>query len=133
MVTSHEIHESGMGNRVSKSISEFNELVKEQRVDGSCCPEIGQLRYTLMDLETSYQVNNPSKLTSNTNTKTKNGDTISYLDANNNNSIHPMFVTGFTNAEGSFMIKLAKATSGLGWRVQLDFTIGLHLKDLHLV
>jgi hypothetical protein len=130
MVTSHEIHESGMGNRVSKSISEFNELVKEQRVDGSCCPEIGQLRYTLMDLETSYQVNNPSNLTCNT--KNKDGDTISYLDANNH-TINPMFVTGFTDAEGSFMIKLAKAPSGLGWRVQLDFTIGLHLKDLVLV
>lgn len=37
-----------------------------------------------------------------------------------------MFVTGFTDAEGSFMLKLNQ-------KVQLEFCIGLHVRDLRLL
>lgn len=39
------------------------------------------------------------------------------------------FVTGFRDAERSFMIKFTKVNN----RIQLDFIIGLHLKDLPLL
>src|SRR6201986_1464114 len=58
-VTSHMMNENEMGYRGSKSnfISKF---VKEQRVDGSYCINLMQLRYTLMGFERNYQFKIPS-------------------------------------------------------------------------
>jgi hypothetical protein len=43
-------------------------------------------------------------------------------------------VTGFTDAEGSFNILIAKSpTTSTGWRVQARFIIELHIKDIALL
>ena len=47
------------------------------------------------------------------------------------NKLHPWFVTGFTDAEGCFMIIVLKnPKSKIGWTVQGTFKISLHKKDL---
>lgn len=121
MVTAYKIDEKKIGNRVSKSNKLQNLFVKEQRVDGNCCtnlnsiykfPPFGrnlniekvQLRYTLTVFERRYQVRIPSNL-----------------------DLNPWFITGFTDAEGSFMLKVSKNRS------QLEFAIGLHITDLEIL
>lgn len=53
---------------------------------------------------------------------------------NTNSTLHPYWVTGFTDAEGSFSIKFTKSNSyKLGWRIQPQFTIKLHERDLALL
>jgi len=45
-------------------------------------------------------------------------------------SLNPYFVTGFTDAEGSFMVIIRKKPkSQLGWGIEAVFSIVLHLKD----
>lgn len=106
MVTAHGIDESKIGNRVSKSSwAYWSSLVKEQRVYGNCCNDELQLRCTLMALERGYQVKIPSNL---------------FFD--------PWFLTGFTDAEGSFIIKFIGKN-----KPQLEFAIGLHISDKDLL
>jgi hypothetical protein len=51
-----------------------------------------------------------------------------------NNCLHPNFVTGFTDAEGCFMVKLRKDTNRkMGFQVILCFAVSLHKKDLGLL
>lgn len=46
----------------------------------------------------------------------------------------PLFVTGFTDAEGCFTIILRKsARSYTGWKVEANFIINLHKKDVELL
>ncbi len=48
----------------------------------------------------------------------------------NNNSLDPMYVTGLSDAESSFNIRLHKrSASKTGWHVQPSFRIELHNKD----
>jgi hypothetical protein len=47
--------------------------------------------------------------------------------------LHPYWITGFIDAEGSFTIKLSKNESKTGYRVQPCFQIGLHEKDKALL
>ena len=55
------------------------------------------------------------------------------LDDNYNN-IDPYFITGITDAEGSFVCIIRKnSNSRLGWRVEVIFQIALHRKDLELL
>nr|YP_007475434.1 hypothetical protein H888_mgp11 [Microbotryum cf. violaceum BFL-2013]AGE14648.1 hypothetical protein [Microbotryum cf. violaceum BFL-2013] len=139
MVTMHDMNESEMGNRVSKSCShlfpscsqliekedgKWWEQVKEQRVDGSSHVLLTWLRYTLMVREIGYLVNVPSKPIFNLKPSPlrRSGD-----------SIHPWFVTGFTDAEGCFNVKLTKTNGLLGWRVNVSFLIVLHIKDKALL
>jgi hypothetical protein len=51
-----------------------------------------------------------------------------------NNKFNPLFITGLTDAEGSF-ISIVRKSAGhkLGWRVEVIFQIGLHKKDLELL
>lgn len=42
-----------------------------------------------------------------------------------------MFVTGLIDGEGCFSIKIAKTI--IGWRVQLDLTVGMHIRDKELL
>jgi len=45
--------------------------------------------------------------------------------------LNPMFVTGFTDAEGYFLIIIRKSPKyAVGWRVEVRFGISLHKKDL---
>ena len=51
-----------------------------------------------------------------------------------NLNLKAWFVTGFADAEASFAISIVKSSSSkLGWLVQPDFSIELHIKDLDLV
>jgi hypothetical protein len=53
---------------------------------------------------------------------------------NSNNNLNPWFLTGFTDGDGSFNIRVSKDPNGkLICKVQPVFTIGLHLKDLPLL
>jgi len=104
MVISQKINESEMGNRVSKSkdVLVKDPLVKEQRVDGSYNDFNNRfntnnlyllkrplLRYTLMACENRY----PIRILSNLNSNYIKNYSIPSL----NQSIHPLFVTGFTS------------------------------------
>lgn len=104
-----------MGNRVSKSA----EAVKEQRVDGGSRALLARLRYTLMVPERGYLVNILS-------------NSISSL-ASLSGTLKPWFVTGFTDAEGCFFVKVTKSKGKLPWRVNVSFLIVLHVKDKALL
>jgi hypothetical protein len=44
--------------------------------------------------------------------------------------INPWFLTGFTDAEGSFIVSIyANSAYKLQWRVTASFCINLHVKD----
>ena len=48
--------------------------------------------------------------------------------------INPLFVTGFSNAEGYFLVNVFKNPKLVnGYRVYLGFNIGLHIRDLDLL
>ena len=124
------MNESEMGYRGSKSsllyskIRLGNEGVKEQRVDGSLCINSKRMhiRYTLMDFERSYQVKILSK------------QLINYYSTKsviNNNKLNPFFVTGFTDAEGTFSSSIVKNKNK--YRVTCYFGITLNDKDSFLI
>jgi hypothetical protein len=130
MVTSQKMKETEMGNRGSKSnilSPQPKELfVKEQRVDGSCFGSFPKLRCTLMGFERNYQIKNPSKQ-------------FKFLFSTHskyNPEINPWFliITGFTDAEGCFSIKIHEnAKLKMKWRVRPVFSIILNIKDLPLL
>jgi hypothetical protein len=105
MVTSYKMSENEMGYRGSKSEirhpSPKRITVKEQRVDGSwfLAQQTRSLRCTLMDFERSYQINNPSK---------QSKFSFSTLHSDQNVQLNPYWVTGFTDAEGSFTVVIDK-------------------------
>ena len=129
MVTSHKMTETEMGYRGSKS--EFvlhTDSVKEQRVDGSWSIKAKSrqmlLRCTLMGFERNYQVKNP--------TNQLNIKSFSTLSISGH--INPWFITGFADAEASFIISMYKDdNSKLKWRVTPNFTIHIHIKDIALL
>jgi hypothetical protein len=48
--------------------------------------------------------------------------------------INPYFITGFTDAEGCFMVSIYKRIENkVGWQIKPEFKIGLHSKDLHIL
>ncbi|KAF8797331.1 hypothetical protein BYT27DRAFT_7324523, partial [Phlegmacium glaucopus] len=50
------------------------------------------------------------------------------------NSLNPFFITGLTDAEGSFVCIIRKSTGHrLRWRAEVVFQIALHKKDLELL
>jgi hypothetical protein len=123
MVTSHKMNENEMGYRGSKSPIFYREGVKEQRVDGSWCKKPMHLRCTLMGFERNYQIKIPSKQLIN------KFSTKIYP-----NKIEPWFLTGFTDAEGSFSIIIDKNNKRtLGWRVLPKFQIGVDKRDLSIL
>jgi hypothetical protein len=53
---------------------------------------------------------------------------------NNPTIINPWFITGFTDAEGCFSIRVRKTVkTRSGWYIEAVFSIGLHLRDLPLL
>jgi LAGLIDADG endonuclease len=131
MVISHKMIENEMGYRGSKSEiknpSPNRISVKEQRVDGSwfLVKQTRSLRCTLMGFERSYQINNPSK---------QFKIYFSTLNSDLNVQLNPYWVTGFTDAEGTFTIVIDKITKRkLGWRIQSKYQISLHVRDLPLL
>jgi hypothetical protein len=110
MVTSPKMSENEMGYRGSKSKCNFNnkpfqnknyDFVKEQRVDGSWW--IGNatihLRCTLMGFERNNQLRILAKQLLN---RPRKFSTLN-LTAQQS-SINPWFITGFADADSSFMI-----------------------------
>ncbi len=139
------MNESEMGYRGSKSDIISKESVKEQRVDGSWPLFIQanpnnikrSLRYTLMGLERgcrnsdlfskvllgNSQVKIPTKVL-----LSKNYSTLS------KSLLDPWFLTGFSDAEGSFIISIYKnKNSKLNWTVSAYFSIHIHCKDVLLL
>lgn len=56
------------------------------------------------------------------------------LDREHKTTLNPYFVTGFTDAEGSFIIRVNKNSSyKTGWVVKAVFSICLHIEDLPLL
>ena len=132
-----------VGYRGSKSIScqcssashNRHVIVKEQRVDGSCignpvqrvngrCMGFPMLRYTLMGFARSYPVKNPFKQISLFSTQVS-------TNLPKDSPLNPWFVTGFIDAEGSFIVSIVRdSNTRTGWNIQLRFKIALHKKDL---
>ena len=135
IVTSQEMIERKMGNRGSKSNISENIFVKEQRVNGSWCGiNLPHLRCTLMGFERSYRNKILTTLLVNNN---KNYSTSSINDSRGNNTnliIDPNFLTGFTDAEGSFVLSITKSDNvKSGWVIKPRFAISLHKKDRFLL
>lgn len=131
MVTSLKMIEKEMGYRGSKSIPglRWNRkpvIVKEQRVDGSwllnkiAVPN-RSLRCTLMGFERNSQIK----------VLTKQLISRAYTTSVNEEKISSWFLTGFTDAEGSFIISIYR--NGTKWRVSPYFCIHIHMKDLPLL
>ena len=138
MVIIHKTYESSVGYRGSKSIVLYSitiTVVKEQRVDGNRCFNIKHLRCTLMGFERNYQVKIPSKQVINkrfyssaVERSLSSKYNLNYLNLN------PWFITGFIDAEGSFIISIIKTPRfNTGWEIQAMFSISLHKKDLSIL
>jgi hypothetical protein len=99
--------ENKMGNRGSKSDLKYKS-VKEQRVDGSYFGSVSipRLRCTLMGGESSYQIKIPSKQLNRGN---KYYSSNSYFKSTYGRTpLDPYFVSGFSDAEASFIILISK-------------------------
>ena len=145
------ILEKEMDNRGSKSVIGFNThtsqkpiTLKEQRVDGSwyfCKPLASNwsnqdkrgifkkyLRCTLKSFERNHQIKILSTQIIQYSTQTP--EIVSSVVPKYN----PWFITGFTDAEGSFIVSISKYPGARsGWNVQVKFKISLHTKDLHIL
>src|ERR1700759_328513 len=135
-VTRPKMKETEMGYRGSKSSLIYynsqpiiiNKGVKEQRVDGSWSifkkakSNKMFLRCTLMGFERNYPIKNPTNQLNN-----RSFTTLS-------TKIDPWFITGFSDAEASFIISMYKDdNSKLKWRVTPNFSIHIHIKDITLL
>ena len=128
MVTSQKDSEKNVGNRGSKSVILPKITVKEQRVDGRWCTNLMHLRCTLMGFERNYQV----KIPSNQVLKIRHYSSITI--PGQSCDLNPWFVTGFTDAEGSFMIRIRNSPRyKTGWLVVALFSITLDQKDYHIL
>ena len=134
MVKSCGIQETVMGNRVSKSVGLNNLTVKEQRVYGSYMGNnLPLLRCTLMGCESGFQIGILSKQI-NRQVRFNSSCVVQSSQTSLYKSINPWFITGFVEGEGSFIINITKNNqTKTGWRVQVEFKIGLHKKDLNLL
>jgi hypothetical protein len=131
MVTSLKASEKNVGNRGSKSAICNNIVVKEQRVYGSWCGiNLPHLRSTLMGFERNYQVKIPSYQIIQRRLYSTEPDFKLPAQALN----EPWFISGFTDAEGCFLILIRKSPKNkLGWQLEANFTINLHVRDLELL
>ena len=154
-VTSQKASEKNVGDCGSKSVE--SSTVKEQRVDGSWrVVSTPRLRYTLMGFERNYPVKNHSnliiqrRLYSHHSSKYEpakaqpeskisgftDGESFEALALPNTQTTlkEPWFITGFTDAEGCFLIIVRKAPKNkLGWQLELAFIINLHKKEVELL
>jgi hypothetical protein len=134
--------ETSIGNRESKSIITSGDrgyksaiIVKEQRVDGSWQGVTSNpcLRYTLMAFERNSQLgvlSNQININRFYSSKVVVPKCTDSLLKNATQKMDPWFVTGFVDAEGSFLISIFKDKDyKTGWRVKLNFCITLHKKD----
>src|ERR1700674_3341188 len=143
MVITHKMNENEIGYRGSKSKNKLianpkkiYNFVKEQRADGNCFinHKLMRLRCALMGFERNYPIRILAKQLLNNRAYFCVNKKITYRNFSNSNSptseskyslhsiINPWFITGFTDAEGSFMVIIAKnEKSPLKWRVVPSF------------
>lgn len=130
-VTSCKIRETEIGNRGSKLVR--NLTIKEQRVNGSWCFVLKHLRNTLISFERNYQVRNPSNQI---NRQIRFYATKLVQNCVNSTiqPVNPWFITGFIEGKASFNVNVTRSQKmKSGWRVQIEFKIGLHKKDKNLL
>lgn len=92
------------------------------------------LRCTLTGFERNYQVKALSNLiihkrfnSQGTNIKINANSEIAQI-------IEPWFLSGFTDAEGCFLIRVRKSQKNkIGWQIEANFTINIHSRDLELL
>jgi hypothetical protein len=123
MVTSHMMNENEMGYRGSKS-NFTSKFVKEQRVDGSYCINLMQLRCTLMGFERNYQFKIPSN-------QLNKAPFSTFIPEP---KLNPWLVSGFADAESCFSVSIRPSTNmKTGWRISPSFLIKLHIKDIAIL
>lgn len=135
MVTSQNIIERAMEYRGSKSVIYKSNAVKEQRVDGHKCInlKLTHLRYALMGFERNYQIIIPSNQLI-TSRRSYTSLSTNLCNKSKLNSLNPWFLTGFSDGESNFTVKMVISKSmKIGWVVQPVFQICLHKKDLDLL
>jgi LAGLIDADG endonuclease len=49
------------------------------------------------------------------------------------NQLNPNFVTGFCDAESSFIVSIRDSPTKIGWKIEVKFQIGLHSKDTEIL
>lgn len=136
-VISQKICESKMDNRGSKSDRKIS--VKEQRVDGNWpikSQKVG-LRCTLKGFERNrslnFRFNMKQGLNPSIKIPSKQFD-LKKFSTFNVSTINPGVWSGLIDGEGSFSIIITKNSNRkLGWRAELKFQMGLHIKDLDLL
>jgi len=128
MVTSQKMIVREIDYRGSNS---ENISVKEQRVDGHKCVKLTHLRYALMGFERNYLIRIPSNQLKTLRPYTSL--TTNQL-CNLSDTLKPWFLTGFSDGESNFTVRITKSNSvKVGWVVQPVFQIGLHKKYLNLL
>jgi len=129
-VISQRIIERAIGNRGAKSVFHNNSCitVKVQRVDGSYVSKNWALRCTLMGFARNYQIKIPSNQINN---KLRlYSSTATPQNEKQNLMIDPWFLSGFTDAEGCFILGIVKNNElKEGWVIRPRFQINLHKKD----
>ena len=131
--------ENKMDNRGSKSAILKNIVVKEQRVDGSWFikSHLINLRCTLMDFERNRVTNPGFNMEKGWNSFIKNPSKqfdLKKFSTSSSINVNPGIWSGLIDGEGSFSIIVDKnKVRKLGWRVQLKFQLGLHIKDINVL
>lgn len=131
--------ENEMDNRGSKSTILTSMVVKEQRVDGSWSikPHLMDLRCTLWGFERNGGIKLGFNMQQGWNSYVKIPSKqfgLKNYSTFNSTIVNPGVWSGLIDGEGSFGIIVDRnKTRKLGWRVQLKFQIGLHIKDLNLL
>lgn len=133
-VTSQEICENKMDNRVSKPVVRLTlATVKEQRVDGNGLVGFStSLRCTLTGFERNSDINilsNQMFKRFYSNISINKSDFI-----NTESPVDPWFLTGFSDGEASFIIYIQKTNNTkIGWASWVAFEINLNGKDLSIL
>lgn len=150
VVTSHKMIEREMDDRGSKSKLSLNRptsrkhklnFVKEQRVDGSLCLINKHIRCILMGFERNYQIkilSNQIRTFCETNNNYFDSDiSLKQRSEVNNfsrNKLNKWFITGFSDAESSFIILVQpRSDSKTKWRIKANFSISLNKKDIEIL
>ena len=142
-VTSQKMIEREMDNRGSKSML-YDNIVKEQRVDGSCINSYlarkaiekdSMLRCTLMGFKRNYQVKTLSNKIINKRFYSSDlPKSVQLSTEKDTNNLNPWTVVGFSDAESSFMVRIRKNSKyKIGWAVVAIFSIVTDKKDLLLL
>nr|AAB50391.1 intronic endonuclease [Cyclocybe aegerita] len=135
-VISHKMSESEIGYRGSKSKYLLNKkpiqiknkcFVKEQRADGSWFFN-KNLGAASNGFEETINLDLAKQLLNKTRSYSTSNSPIQIFP------INPWFITGFTDAEGSFMVSITKnENSKLKWGIYPSFAIHIHNKDISLL